>query len=106
MTTKHVQFRENEGQRQTSQECTLDGVRVRIVARYTATQDRWFANIFALDGSLILGGLACVPGIDMLRPYKHLAIPQGALFCSTANREPPTFETIDSSARVLYRTVS
>ncbi len=106
MTVLHVSLRQVETQRETRQELTLDGVRVVVVARYAAVTDRWYASLYNTSDVLLIGSLACVAGVDLLRPYKHLAIPQGQLFCHAVDREPPTFATLDSTARVLYRTVS
>lgn len=100
---KHVQLRQQTEQRESVQECTLSGVRIRLRARYVLDNDRWFVSVFTTSDVLIVGMIACVPGVDLLRPYKHLAIPQGQLFCSSADREPPTFETLDVTSRVLYR---
>lgn len=100
---KYVKLRQNEEQRQTTQEVTLDGVRFRLRAQYVALTDRWYVSVLDTTDALIVGPIACVPGVDLLHPYKHLAIPQGQLFCSSADREPPTFSTLDATARVLYR---
>jgi hypothetical protein len=105
VATVHVQLRQNEDQRATEQEIELDGVRFRLRANYSSFSDRWYVSIFDLTGTMIVGGLACVPGIDMLRTYQHLAIPAGQLFCSAPSRLPPTFTTLDTTSRVLYREV-
>lgn len=101
--TQHVQLRQDTEHRKTVQEVTLGGVRVRIHAQYVDFIDRWYISIHDLSDELIVGGIVCVPGVDLLRPYKHLGIPQGELFCFSKEREPPTFSTLDSSVRVLYR---
>lgn len=103
MSVEHVRLRQAESQRRTIQEIDLGGVRVRLMATYSALTDRWCLSIFDTADRLIVGSIACVAGIDLLAPYKHLAIPQGRLFCYAADREPPTFTTLDASARVLYR---
>ena len=103
MTVRHVQLRQIPSHRRTVQEIELGGVRVRIRATYNGRLDRWFASVYTLQGELILGSVACVPGVDLWRPYKHLDIPQGQLFCQSKDREPPTFATLDATARVLYR---
>lgn len=103
MATKHVQLRQVDTQRESLQECTLGGVRLRLKARYVALTDRWYLSIYTSADVLIVGMLACVPGVDLLAPYKHLDLPQGQLFCHSADRQPPTFDTLDVTARVLYR---
>jgi len=101
--TVHVQLRQTRTQRATVQEVELGGVRVRLRANYNAASDRWYVSIFDLTDALILGSIACVPGVDLLLPYKHLDIPQGQLFCSATDRAAPTFTTLDVTARMLYR---
>ena len=83
-------------------EAALGGVRVRLLSTYSSREDRWYVSILGLDDTLIVGPIACVPGINLLLPYRHLAIPQGVLFCFSRDREPPTFATLDATARVLY----
>lgn len=100
---KRVQVRQNTTQRATVQEVELGDVRVRLRAQWNASSDRWYVSLYTLADALILGSVPCVPGVDLLRPYKHLAIPQGQLFCSARDREPPSFSTMDTTARVLYR---
>ena len=100
---QHVQLRQSTQQRRTVQEVLLDGVRIRLRATYSKKTDRWYLSIYNTSDQQLVGGIACVPGIDLLKPYKHLAIPQGELWCQSNDREPPTFVTLDTTARVLYR---
>ena len=101
--TVHVQLRHTEEQRSSIQEVDLGGVRVRLRAVLSGLKDRWYVSVFDLSDNLIVGSIACVPGVDLWRPYKHLAIPQGQLFSYAVDREPPTFTTMDVTARMLYR---
>jgi hypothetical protein len=101
--TVHVQLRQDQTQRATSQEIELGGVRFRLRSYYSIFSDRWYVSIYDLTENLILGAIACMPGIDLLRTYQHLDIPSGQLFCSATDRLPPTFSTLDVTSRVLYR---
>lgn len=103
MTTRHVKLRQTFKQRCYEQDVTLDGVRVRLRSTYSIRTDRWYVSIFDTTDTLIVGSLAVVPGVDLLLPYKHLAIPQGQLFAYARDREPPTFVTADVGAVTLYR---
>ena len=103
MTIARVQLRHTTEQRRTSQEIVLGGVRVRLLATYNGYSDRWYVSIYSPANVLLVGSIACVPGVDLLLPYKHLAIPQGQLFVHSRSREVPTFTTMDTTARVLYR---
>lgn len=101
---KHVRVRDDVEQQASEQECTLGGVRVTLRARYSFTADRWYVSIYTTANVLLVGSLACVPGVDLLAPYKYKPeIPSGQLFCSSTDRLPMTFDTADSTARLLYR---
>lgn len=99
---ERVRLRFNETKKRHKQEITLGLVPVRLWAYPSGLTDRWYVTIHDLADVLIVGPLLCVPGINLLRPYKHLAIPQGSLFVYAEDGEPPTFSTLDVSRRVLY----
>lgn len=103
MTVEHIALRLVESQRFTEQEITIGGVRVLLKSRYCYVTDRWYLSIYNTDSVLIVGSIAVVPAVDLLLPYKHLALPQGELFSYSVSREPPTFTTLDNTARLLYR---
>lgn len=100
---EHVQLRSEDARRVHKQEVQLGGVAIRLWARPIAQPDRWYLEIRDLADQLIVGGIACVPGVNLLLPYKHLAIPQGSLYCLANDKLPPTFSTLDVSARVIYQ---
>lgn len=99
----YIPFRQNQNRRRFTQEITLGGVRVRLSVIPSAITDRWYLSVLDLNGDTLIGSLACVPGINLLLPYRHLEIPQGALYCYAEDREPPTFATLDTTARVFYQ---
>lgn len=103
MAVLHIELRQIPEQRETVQECTLDAVRVILVARYAERTDRWYLSIYTPAEVLLVGSLALVPGVDLLRPYRHLALPQGQLFVQSVQRLPPNFDSLEVSARLLYR---
>lgn len=105
MSELYVQLRQDNEHRKTVQEVQLDGVRILVRAQYIARYDRWVASLFDTSENLLVGGIACVPGVDLLKPYKHLALPQGALFFLSSEREPPTFTTLDVTSRCIYREI-
>jgi hypothetical protein len=74
------------------------------MTRYSAFDDRWYLWVLALDGTRIAGPIRLVPGVDLLLSYKYdERVPQGELFCYSADREPPTKETVDTDAVLFYR---
>lgn len=98
----YVRLRFDSERDRQKQEITLGGVVVRLWAYYAKLTDRWYLTVHDQNDDLIVGPLLCVSGIDLWRPYKHLAIPQGSLFVHSSSREPPTFSTLDVTARLLY----
>lgn len=106
MALLYIPLRQDADQRATDQEVTLDGIRLRIAAYNASITDRWYITLLSTDDERIVGSIAGVPGVDLLIPYKHLALPQGQLFIlNQQNREPGTFETQDVSALLVYREV-
>lgn len=106
MALKQIRLRDSTTQREGKTELTLDGVRVRLRAVYVARSRLWYLDTLDLESNPIVRGLALVPGADLWRPYKHLAVPQGTLFVLSAQtREPGNLETQDVSALLAYREV-
>jgi len=103
MSATHVLIRQNQERRRFTQEITLGGIRVRLQVIPCQLTDRWYVSILDLDGNVLIGSIACVPGVNLLYPYRHLDIPQGALYCHSTDREPPTFSTLDVTARIYYQ---
>lgn len=106
MSTVHVKLRQTAKQRCYEQEQTLDGVRVRLRSTYSIRTDRWYVSVYDSAGTLLVGSIAVVPGVDLLLPYRYLGIPQGELFSYSREREPPTFVTAEVNSVTLYREVS
>jgi len=107
MAVLYIPLRATPQNRSSEFEIELDGVRVRLRTYYAALNDRWYLDTRDLEDNLLVGGLALVPGVDLWRPYKYLAIPQGELFISDPlSRSPATLETLDVSTLLLYREVS
>jgi hypothetical protein len=103
----YVRLRYSDAQRATTQACTLDGVRVKLSANYNATADRWYLSIYTTADVLLVGSIALVPGVDLLLPHKHRAVPQGRLFVEDPiNDTPPDLSSMDTSALLKYETVS
>jgi len=104
MAVLYIRLRYVEEQRQTTQECTLDGVRVRIAAQYNATDGGWYLDILDLADVPIVAGIALVPGVDLLQPYRHLPVPPGTLYLQDTQFDAAaTLTTLDVSALLLYR---
>lgn len=106
MSVKYIRLRYSEEQRESQQEMTLDGVRVRLRMMYNATTQRYHIDLLTPERVEIVSGLALVPGVDLLRPYKHLAVPHGELYLYDAQYDAPAdLDTLDVSALLLYREV-
>lgn len=104
MAVRQIQIRQNADQKHTRQSIGLDDVRFRLWAHYCKHSDRWFLTIADLDDNPVVGSIAAVPGVDLLRPYKHLSsVPQGELFVQSVRRESMDASNADVSAVLLYR---
>jgi hypothetical protein len=103
MTLKRISVRQGTAERSRSQRITLGGVRLTAKFQYVAATERWVMTLSDLSGVVILAGVTVVPGVDLLLPFKHLALPQGQLFVISKDREPPTLLTVDRTAHVNYR---
>lgn len=104
MAVSWIRLRQVASQLDTVQFVRLDGARIGIRARYSAYDERWSIWILDGGGAALVGPIRVEPGIDLLRPYKHIAgVPQGELFAQGRTREPPDLDTIDDGVRLLYR---
>jgi hypothetical protein len=103
----YIRLRHSEDQRESQQELALDGVRIRLRAMYNASAGGWFLDLSSTDRTLIVGSIALVPGVDLLRPFKHLALPQGVLFVEDLQTgAAPDLVTLDVTALLKYRPVA
>lgn len=103
MTVRRIAVRQDRTSRATTQQIVLDGVRLIARMQYVHAIERWVLSLSDQSGTTILAGVPIVNGVDLLRPFKHLDLPQGELFAYSIDREPPTLETVDRSAHLLYR---
>lgn len=102
----YVRCRSTEDQRESQQESTYDGVRCRLEVQYNAVAGIFFLSLRDLSRELLVGSLAMVPGVDLLRPFKHLDVWPGSLFLEGPSGSPATLETLDVSVFLKYRTVT
>ncbi len=104
MNLEEITVRLLDRQRATLQFVTLDEIRIGFRFRHTAIEDRWYLWLIATDNAVIAGPLKMLGGVDVFEPYKYdPRVPPGQLFTFSADREPPTAETIDGDAKVYYR---
>lgn len=104
MSTRWVQLRQATNQYAIRQFLELDGVRLGIEARYITAKGGWSIWILSPAGDRVVGPLALSPGIDLLTPYHYLDhVPPGSLFVQSTSRDAPTRESLDVTARLIYR---
>lgn len=58
----------------------LDRRRYRFSFYTSTVDDAWFFNLANDDGSVVINGIALASGVDLLHPYRHLAVPPGPLW--------------------------
>lgn len=100
-----IRVRQASSQRATTQFVDFrDGIRCGIRCRWSAFAELWYLWVLALDGTVIAGPMAMVPGIDLLLGTKHdPRVPQGELFVYSPTRDAPNADTMDESAVLYYR---
>jgi hypothetical protein len=86
---------------------TLEGRSFRLRWRWLQLLSRWSLDVSAADGTLLAGGLAVVPNLDLLGDVRGARpeMPAGALVVLDPRAAPrrPTLETLGTSvATILY----
>jgi hypothetical protein len=100
------QFRDNETH--TDQTLVLDGIRVQFSTYTNRENNVWYLDIRDVDGAPLVLGIALVPGLDLLFPYRYLELPPGILFVVDQSGVPQTDPTlsafINGDAGLFYAT--
>ena len=58
---------------------TLGDTQIELVTRFNYTASFWTMDILDSLGNLMIGGLALVPNVDLIKPYPQLTSEIGAL---------------------------
>jgi hypothetical protein len=104
MTVKQITVRLDPRQRATDQFVSLDGVRIGLRFRLSSIPRKWSLWLLSVSGDQLAGPIAVVPGLDLLRPYKHMpGVPPGELF---VHGPPADDQNVDQESVVLYREVA
>lgn len=59
------------------QDVQLEGVTYHLVARYNTVRERWTMDIYTKERSLLLGGVAILRGVLLLRQFTITGLPPG-----------------------------
>jgi hypothetical protein len=88
----------------TSQTLTLDGVRFRLDTYTNKFDGAWYMDLRDFEDEPLVLGIALVTGLDLLFPYRYLAIPAGILFLNslTGERVDPGLTSFEDEAMALY----
>jgi hypothetical protein len=82
----------------------LGGTVYKFNIYWNAALGAWIMDILSSTGELIAGGLAMVPGVDILGQLAYLGIP-GALTIQSSGGDPlvaPTFSSLGQTAMLFY----
>ena len=85
---------------------TLEGTVYEFVFRRSGrTPESWFMDVRDAASTTLVAGIALVPGVELLRPFKHLAVPPGQLFAYDTSKTylDPTPDEMDDRVVLLYR---
>ncbi len=91
-----VQFNESTN---ASQTLTLDGVRFQLTTYTNKVSQKWMLDIADEEGNVIIAGLSLVTGLDLLYPYRHLAVPAGILFVNDQTQDTLEDPPLDGFAK-------
>jgi len=83
----------------------LERRRWRFAFFTNTTDDAWYFDLRADDGSPLVLGLGLSLGVDLLAPYRHLDVPPGFLFVvdqGLGGRDPDVAAFAEQRAALLY----
>lgn len=64
----------------------------------------WALDLYDAQANPLVRGIGVTPGIDLLYPYRHLAVPAGSLVCWTVDGLDPDLTAFaEDRARLLYK---
>jgi hypothetical protein len=82
----------------------LGGTAYKLNVYWNAALGAWILDILDSTGTLISGGLAMVPGVDILGQLAYLGIP-GAMVIQSSGGDPlasPTFSNLGTTSQLFY----
>jgi hypothetical protein len=101
------QFREED--QHTSQTLTLDGTRFRLDTYTNRFDGAWYLDLYDADEEPLILGLGLVTGLDLLFPYRYLAVPAGVLFINPLTGDsvdPGLTSFTDKDVALYYQTAT
>ena len=84
----------------------LDGVVYEFTFRRSGRNpEAWYMTVATGSGTVQVAGIAVVPGVELLRQWKHLELPPGQLFAYDTSKSytDPTPDEMDDRVVLLYR---
>lgn len=64
----------------------------------------WALDLYDAQGNALVRGIGVTQGIDLLYPYRHLAVPAGSLVCHTVDGLDPDLKAFaEGRAQLLYK---
>lgn len=78
------------------------------LADFSATRTGgWALDLYGAQGNALVRGIGVTPWIELLYPYRHLAVPTGSLVCDTLDGLDPDLTAFaEGRARLLYKDAS
>ena len=79
----------------------IDGKTYTLTFRYIGIQGAWNLDIADGNGTLMLGGIPVVPGVDLLAQYRYLGFSSALVVANDPDDGlPPTFSGLGISGHV------
>lgn len=84
---------------------TLGGTQYNVTARWNSIAQIWVVDFYSLAGTLVLGGLQLVAGVDLFDQYAYLDF--GGLLiaeCDFDVNTPPNLTNLGSTGHLFFVT--
>ena len=83
----------------------LGGTTYTLTVRFNPVLGVWVLDIGDAQSLPIVGGIALVPGVDLLGQYRHLGVPKGQLvmgWVTLGAVQPPGFDNLGTDGRLYF----
>lgn len=107
MAIIEIKFQFRKDQTHSSENITLDGTRFRLDAYTNKADSSWYMDLFDSNDDPLVTGIAIATGLDLLFPYRYLAVPPGILFVNSlagAPNDPVLDSFIQLEVALYYQT--
>ena len=80
----------------------LDGKQCRFTFRWNTTDNAWYMNIEGISFELLLTGIKCVSGANLLAPYAVIELGGLYIIDTEDKNRDPDFDNFGDVYKLLY----